>query len=46
MTAAGNDDKIASAKSMMSAGIIGLIIILAAFGIANFAVNALVDATA
>ncbi len=45
MTAAGNDDKIASAKSMMSAGIIGLIIILAAFGIANFAVNALVDAT-
>ncbi len=46
MTAAGNDDKIASAKSMMSAGVIGLIIILAAFGIATFVMNALVTATA
>lgn len=46
MTAAGNDDKIATAKSMMSAGVIGLIIILAAFGIATFVMNALVTATA
>lgn len=46
MTAAGNDDKIATAKSMMSAGIIGLIIVLAAFGIATFVMTALVDATA
>ena len=45
MTAAGNDDKIASAKSMMSAGIIGLVIILAAFGIATFVMNSLVTAT-
>jgi hypothetical protein len=46
MTAAGNDDKISTAKSMMSAGVIGLIIILAAFGIATFVMNALVTATA
>ncbi|MDA3840533.1 MAG: hypothetical protein PF572_05555 [Patescibacteria group bacterium] len=46
MTAAGNDDKVSSAKDMMSAGVIGLIIILAAFGIATFVMNALVTATA
>jgi len=46
MTAAGNDDKIATAKGMMSAGVIGLVIILAAFGIATFVMNALVNATA
>ena len=46
MTAAGNDDKISSAKSMMSAGVIGLIIVLAAFGIATFVMEALVTATA
>ncbi|PLX20305.1 hypothetical protein C0584_06190 [Candidatus Parcubacteria bacterium] len=45
MTAAGNDDKISTAKSMMSAGVIGLIIILAAFGIATFVMNALITAT-
>jgi len=46
MTAAGNEDKISQAKGMMSAGVIGLIIILAAFGIATFVMNALVNATA
>ncbi|PLX20306.1 hypothetical protein C0584_06195 [Candidatus Parcubacteria bacterium] len=45
MTAAGNDDKISQAKGMMSAGVIGLIIILAAFGIATFVMNALITAT-
>lgn len=45
MTAAGNEDKITQAKGMMSAGVIGLIIILAAFGIATFVMNALVEAT-
>jgi len=45
MTAAGNEDKISQAKGMMSAGVIGLIIILAAFGIATFVMNALVSAT-
>ena len=46
MTAAGNEDKITQAKGMMSAGVIGLIIVLAAFGIATFVMNALVNATA
>ncbi len=46
MTAAGNDDKISKAKAMLSAGIIGLIIVLAAFGIATFVMNALVNAIA
>ena len=46
MTAAGNEDKISQAKGMMSAGVIGLVIILAAFGIATFVMNALVNATA
>jgi len=45
MTAAGNEDKISQAKGMMSAGVIGLIIILAAFGIATFVMTALVTAT-
>ncbi|OGF18491.1 hypothetical protein A3G56_00930 [Candidatus Falkowbacteria bacterium RIFCSPLOWO2_12_FULL_45_10] len=46
MTAAGNDDKVATAKKIMTAGIIGLVIVLAAFGIAKFVVNALITATA
>jgi len=46
MTAAGNDDKVASAKKVMIAGVIGLVIVLAAFGIAKFVVNALMGATA
>ena len=45
MTAAGNEDKITQAKGMMSAGVIGLVIVLAAFGIATFVMNALVTAT-
>ena len=45
MTAQGNDEAIAGAKNLMMAGVIGLIIILAAFGIARFVINALVDAT-
>ncbi|MFA5318648.1 MAG: pilin [Patescibacteria group bacterium] len=45
MTAAGNDDKVATAKKVMVAGVIGLVIVLAAFGIARFVVNALMDAT-
>ena len=45
MTAAGNDDKVASAKKVMVAGVIGLVIVLAAFGIAKFVVNALMEAT-
>jgi len=39
MTAAGNEDKVETAKKLIVAGIIGLIIILAAFLIVNFVVN-------
>lgn len=46
MIAAGNQDKVDEAKKLMSAGVIGLIIILASFGIARFVINALVTATA
>ena len=46
MTAAGNDDKVATAKKIMTAGIIGLVIVLAAFGIAKFVIQALIGATA
>lgn len=38
MTAAGNEDKVAEAKKLIAAGIIGLIIILSAFLIVNFVV--------
>jgi len=39
MTAAGNEDKVASAKKIIAAGVIGLIVILAAFLIVNFVVT-------
>ena len=45
MTAAGNEDKVAEAKKLIGAGIIGLIIILMAFGIAKFVIDALYNAT-
>jgi len=45
MTAAGNEDKVATAKKLMISGVIGLVIVLASFGIANFVVNALLEAT-
>jgi hypothetical protein len=45
MTAGGNDDGIAEAKQMISAGVVGLVVILAAFGIAQFVINALYNAT-
>ncbi len=45
MTAAGNEDKVSTAKKLLAAGVVGLIIILAAFGIANFVINALMGAT-
>ena len=46
MTASGNQDKVDEAKKLMSAGVIGLVIILAAFGIARFIIDSLVNATA
>ena len=39
LTAAGNQDRIESAKKTIIAGIIGLVIILAAFAIVTFVVN-------
>ena len=45
MTAGGNEDKIAEAKKLMGAGLVGLVIILAAFAIASFVVNQLAEAT-
>jgi hypothetical protein len=45
MTAAGNEDKVATGKKIITAGIIGLVIILAAWGIARFVVDAILTAT-
>ncbi|MDP3900429.1 MAG: hypothetical protein Q8Q23_05100 [bacterium] len=45
MTAAGNEDKVTSARNLMVAGAFGLVIVLASFGIATFVVNALLGAT-
>ncbi|PLX26786.1 hypothetical protein C0583_05820 [Candidatus Parcubacteria bacterium] len=41
MTAAGNDDKAAKAKATLNRGVIGLIIILAAYIISAFVFRAL-----
>jgi len=45
MTAAGNEENISGAKKIMAAGVIGLVIILASWGIAQFILNNLVNAT-
>lgn len=45
MAAAGNEDKVMAAKKMLGAGVIGLVIVLAAFAIAQFMINALYGAT-
>lgn len=39
MTAAGNEDNVAKAKTIMSAAVIGLVIILAAYSISSFVIN-------
>ncbi len=46
MTAGGNDEKVAEAKRLIIAGIIGLAIILSAYAIASFVISSLVSATA
>ena len=46
MTAGGSEDKITEARKLLVAGVIGLIIILAAFAIANFVLTQLIRATA
>jgi amino acid transporter len=45
MTSMGSEDKVDEAKKLMGAGVIGLVIILAAWGISVFAMNALINAT-
>ena len=45
MTAAGNEDSVGEAKKIIVAGIIGLVIILASWGIASFVLNNLLQAT-
>lgn len=45
MTAGGNDEKVGEARKLIVQGVVGLIIILAAFGIANFVINNLLEAT-
>ena len=45
MTAGGNEDQVAEAKKIIIAGIIGLVIILASWGIASFVLDRLVTVT-
>ena len=45
MTSGGNDDKVKSARKVMTTGIIGLVIILSAFAIAQFVLSSLITAT-
>lgn len=45
MTAGGGDEKVAEAKKYIMQGIIGLVVILAAWSIARFVLNSLVTAT-
>ncbi|MCF7820681.1 MAG: pilin [Candidatus Pacebacteria bacterium] len=45
MTAGGSDDKVSEAKKLLGQGVIGLLIILAAWGIATFVIGSLLNAT-
>ena len=45
MTAGGSDDKVGEAKKLMTSGVIGLIIILSAWGIAYFILENAVKVT-
>ena len=44
MTSAGNEEKIATAKKILTNGVIGLVIILMAFGITQYVINTLIGA--
>ena len=46
MVAGGNDERVAEAKRLIIAGIIGLAIILSAYAIASFVIESIVGATA
>ncbi len=45
MTAGGNDEKVTEAKKLMGAGVIGLVIILSAWGITTFILEKIVSAS-
>jgi len=45
MTSGGSEDKVDEARKLMIAGVIGLIIVLASFGLATFIMEAMVTAT-
>jgi hypothetical protein len=45
MTAAGNEEKVSEAKKLIISGIIGLVIIMSAYAIAQFVVGAVVNGT-
>ena len=45
MTAGGNEEKVSSAKKIITAGIIGLVIIFVSYAIATFVINQLITAT-
>ncbi|KKR19821.1 MAG: hypothetical protein UT48_C0029G0007 [Parcubacteria group bacterium GW2011_GWE2_39_37] len=45
MTAAGNEEKISEAKKLLAAAAIGLVIILASWGIANFVLTSIMNST-
>ena len=45
MTAAGNDEKVEEAKKLLGSGVIGLVIILAAWAISGFILGAIFNAT-
>jgi hypothetical protein len=45
MTAGGNEDKVGEAKKLIVQGVIGLVIIFAAWGIASFVISQLTTAT-
>ncbi|HLC89407.1 MAG TPA: hypothetical protein VJG65_00425 [Patescibacteria group bacterium] len=45
LTAGGNEEKVSQAKKIISAGIIGLVVIFTSYAIAQFVINALIEAT-
>lgn len=45
ITAGGNEDKVASAKKIISAAVVGLIVVLLAWAIVTFVVNTASDVT-
>ena len=45
LTSAGNEEKVSQAKQIITAGIIGLVIIFVSYAIATFVINQLITAT-